>query len=177
MKFARVQEVFKTVEDALENTDTEDGQWGRRRKELEKEVRKRVPEFQVIVGFSQQQQSSVFPPTLVADQSTKQPSQRQVNLTKSALLRESAQRLLLLYHRYLPEVVVESRFDVGKTLSSLRELAAGEGMEDVPGTTQKLQLVQPLHVLRTLKESDQFIWTNKTRTSMTLPYWCLTYTL
>jgi nucleolar pre-ribosomal-associated protein 1 len=60
-------EVFKGIEEMLEMGDTEEGLWGKRRREIEREVRKRVPEFQVIVGFSQQkaqsgqQQSKVIP--------------------------------------------------------------------------------------------------------------------
>lgn len=60
---------------------------------------------------------------------------------------------------------MEARFDVGKTLTSLGGSVSGEGGKGIPNAAQKLGLVQQIHVLRTLKESDQFIWTNKLRTS------------
>jgi nucleolar pre-ribosomal-associated protein 1 len=147
IKYAKVLEVFRGIEEMLEMGDTEEGLWGKRRREIEREVRKRVPEFQVIVGFSQQkaqsgqQQSKVIP-------------------VRVALLRESAQRLLLLYHMHLPEVVAEARFDVGKALTSF-VVPVGEGDEDEDDSVRKLNLVHQLHVLRMLKESGHFVWTNK----------------
>ena len=98
--------------------------------------------------------------------------QQQPNVNKKALLRESAQRLTLLYHQHLPEVVAESRFDVGKALtnfavSSPRDSGVNEdreGSED-ENVARKFELMGRLHVLRTLQVSDQFVWTNKIRMS------------
>ena len=152
-KYAAVLESLEQVEIALEVKDTGVGLWGRRRREVEKEVRKRVPEFQVILGFSQQkaQPSKSLVPLQVP------------NFVRIALLRESAQRLLLLYHKYLPEVVAEARFDVGKVLDASMIDDADEE-SGIPEAAKKFHLVQRLHVFRTLKESDQFIWTGKTCT-------------
>ncbi|KAF9445509.1 hypothetical protein P691DRAFT_805556 [Macrolepiota fuliginosa MF-IS2] len=165
VKYAKVLEVFRVVEDALEAGDTEEGLWGKRRREVEKELRKRVPEFQVVVGFSQQK--SVLPPAQVTA------TQQAANPVKNALVQESAQRLLFLYHKYLHEVVAEARFDVGKALSSFTS-AGGIGEEErvgeAPDPTKKFLLVQQLHVLRTLKESDQFVWMNKSSSSRTYFY-------
>jgi len=118
-----------------------------------------VPEFQVILGFCQQKVASV-------------PKAQASNPVRTALLQESAQRLLLLYHKYLPEVVAEARFDVGKVLASFDVSVVDDADEDssIPEATKKLHLIQRLHVFRSLKESDQFTWTGKTRTEFSPPF-------
>jgi nucleolar pre-ribosomal-associated protein 1 len=121
------------VKAALEEDD-DHGQWCKRWREVEREVRRRVPDFQVVVAFSQGR--SVSGP----------------NQTKTALLAESAQRLLWMYHRCLPSLVAEARFDVGKLLQNFMEPMHEDGMSD------GLQAVWKLHVLRLLKESNQFTW-------------------
>jgi nucleolar pre-ribosomal-associated protein 1 len=148
-KYAKVLEVIKGIEEVLEMGDTEEGLWGKRRLEVEREVRKRVPEFQVIVGFSQQKVQS---------------AQQQLKFSpvRGALLQESAQRLLLLYYMHLPEVVAEARFDVGKALTSfIVPVDEGDGDDGA----KKFNLVQQMHVIRMLKESNDFVWTNKSCTS------------
>lgn len=151
-KFAEVVRVFKMVESALEE-DEEEGQWSRQRREVEKEARRRVPEFQVIVAFSQQSFASS-------------------NTTKHALLSESSQRLLWLYQEYLPDVVAEAKFEVGKLVLNLVEgsFASFSGDHEDPSMQQEdtrkeastaLQSVKHLHVLRLLSGSDQFAWAGK----------------
>ena len=153
-KLAEVVRVFGMVEAALEE-DEDEGQWSRRRKEVEKEARRRVPEFQVIVAFSQQFSTSS-------------------NTTKHALLSEISQRLLWLYQECLPDVVAEARFEVGKLVLNLVEGsiaslsddhgagATATGQEDQPmEASTALQSVKHLHVLRLLSGSDQFAWAGK----------------
>lgn len=151
-KLAEVVRVFRIVETALEE-DEEEGQWSRQRREVEKEARRRVPEFQVIVAFSQQPIASS-------------------NTTKHALLSESSQRLLWLYQECLPDVVAEARFEVGKLVSNLVEGSFTSLFGDYEGGSMKqedqrkdasmaLQSVKHLHVLRLLNGSDQFAWAGK----------------
>lgn len=151
-KLAEVVRVFRMVEAALEE-DEDEGQWSRQRREVEKEARRRVPEFQVIVAFSQQ---------FLASSDT----------AKHALLSESSQRLLWLYQECLPEVVAEARFEVGKLVLNLVEgsLASLSGDHEGSPTEQEdhrqeasraLQSVKHLHVLRLLTGSDQFAWAGK----------------
>ncbi|KAI0687369.1 ribosome 60S biogenesis N-terminal-domain-containing protein, partial [Cerioporus squamosus] len=80
----------------------------------QREVRKRVPDFQVIVGFSQK-----YNDPNSADQEQSAP-----NPTRTALLAESAHRLLWLYHELLPSVVAEARFDAGKLLQAIEDMLA-----------------------------------------------------
>jgi nucleolar pre-ribosomal-associated protein 1 len=143
--------------------DEEDGQWCRRRKEVEREVRRRVPEFQVVVGYSQQKLIDN-----AAQAGINIPSSGQINSTRAALLSESAQRLLWLYHKCLPSLVAEARFDVGKLLLNFIGTGSNE-TEQVPPETRSnavtsFRAVRELHVLRLLKESDQFAWSGKSRT-------------
>jgi len=151
-KLAEVVRVFRMVETALEE-DEDDGQWSRRRGEVEKEARRRVPEFQVIVAFSQQFLASS-------------------NTTKHALLSESSQRLLWLYQECLPDVVAEARFEVGKLVPNLVEGSLASLSGDHEGSSKEqedqrkeaptaLQSVKHLHVLRLLTGSDQFAWAGK----------------
>lgn len=150
-KYHTVYEQLRKVASALEESE-EDGQWNKRCAELEREVRRRVPDFQVIIGFSQQKH--VGP-------------QGQVNQTKVALLSEAAQRLLWLYHRCLPAVVAEARFDVGKLLQNFAQDAHSDGQrrdtddDELPDAASRLYRVQQLHVLSLLKDSEQFIGTGK----------------
>ncbi|KJA21610.1 hypothetical protein HYPSUDRAFT_87850 [Hypholoma sublateritium FD-334 SS-4] len=154
-KYRAVYEQLRSVASALEESE-EDGQWNKRCAELDREVRRRVPEFQVIIGFSQQKH--VGP-------------EGQLNQTKVALLAEAAQRLLWLYHRCLPAVVVEARFDVGKLLHAFSQDAqagsqgSGSGEDDdedeLPHAASRLYRVRQLHVLSLLKDSDQFIGIGK----------------
>lgn len=158
-KYRTVYEQLHAVAAALEESE-EDGQWNKRCAELEREVRRRVPEFQVVVGFSQQKHAG---------------PQGQLNPTKVALLAEAAQRLLWLYHRCLPAVVAEARFDVGKLLHTFSRDAQesqrnGSGEDDdgeeLPHAASRLYRVQQLHVLSLLKDSDQFIGIGKIGTQI-----------
>lgn len=173
IKYQRVLLFFDKVENALEE-DGQDGQWSKRQKDVEREVRKRVPEFQVIVAFSQQKSTDKTPGGVGLTP----------NPTKAALLTESAQRLLWLYHRCLPSLVAEARFDVGKLLQnffsstqsiSSESTVSGEDEED-SGPPARLHIVRQLHVLRLLKESDQFVWTSKSGQSALFYCWLIVLT-
>ncbi|KAJ6512246.1 ribosome 60S biogenesis N-terminal-domain-containing protein [Mycena vitilis] len=147
-KYGRVSQILQSIEMALEE-DSGDGQWAKMRRDLEREVRHRVPEFQVIVAFASAQkegQGKVAP-----------------HLTKAALLAESAQRLLWMYHSYLPLLVAETRFDVGKLVQNFADMNGIAGSE--PDAPARLNNVRQLHVLRLLNESDQFVWSGKTASS------------
>jgi len=146
VKYQAVREQFRKVALALEE-DEEDGQWNKRCNELERDVRRRVPEFQVLIAFSQQKNDPKIPS----------------NPTKSALLAESAQRLLWLYQHCLPSVVAEARFDVSKLLHTFSPEDTTEGDADEHQSSFRLHRVQKLHILGLLKESDQFTWTGKIR--------------
>lgn len=61
-KFNEVLRIFKSIGDALEEDEVDEyvggtgsgGRWGRRRWEVEREIRRRVPDVQVIIAFAQQ---------------------------------------------------------------------------------------------------------------------------
>ncbi|KAJ7780624.1 ribosome 60S biogenesis N-terminal-domain-containing protein [Mycena maculata] len=146
-KYARVSQVFRSIEAALEE-DKGDGQWAKMRRDLEREIRHRVPEFQVIVAFASAQKEG-------------QPGagKQAPHPTKIAFLAESAQRLLWMYHSCLPLLVAETRFDVGKLVQNFSEFESKPDDErDAPA---RLNAVRQLHVLRLLNESEQFVWSGK----------------
>ena len=108
---------------------------------------RRVPDFKVVVAFAQQHTSAAAGDAEGSAGAT----------ARATLLSECAQRLLWLYHRWLPQSVAEARFDVGKLLQGVHSaVAEAEGSE-----LRGLIRLSNLHVLRLLKESDQFSLSGK----------------
>ena len=139
VKYGLVLQAFRKAEGALE--EDQDGQWWKRREEIEQEVARRVPELQVVLAFVQQKTNEVHRPSTHADTS----------FAKGSLLAESAQRLLWLYHEHLPSVVSGAHFDVGKLLLGVQD---GDFASDT--AVQGLDALRQLHVLRLLGKSEQF---------------------
>ncbi|KAH9007194.1 ribosome 60S biogenesis N-terminal-domain-containing protein [Lactarius hatsudake] len=156
-KYSELLRVMRKVECVLEE-DEHSGQWKKRRHELEREARRRVPDFQVVIAFSQKAGEHVDVQSTSSDVAA---GNAPPNKVRAAMLAESSTRLLWLYHLCFPSVVAEARFDVGKTLQN----SFGEvGADSVVGPISGLDTLRRLHVLRLLKESDQFVWTGKTGT-------------
>lgn len=151
-KYDTVVTAFQGIADTLE--EEEDGQWRQAVRALEAETRKRIPEFQVIIAFSQQKSDGTR---------DRNPSDgRTVSATLRPLavsiISESALRILWLYHKCLPSLVAEARFDSGKLLSSFLGHWGGEVLGH---TVDGWDMLRRLHVLRLLKESEQFLWSGK----------------
>ena len=153
-KYSELLKVVRKIESVLEE-DENSGQWKKRRHELEHEARRRIPDFQVIIAFSQKTGDHVDVQSTSSDLTTRNTSPNKV---RAAMLAESSTRLLWLYHLCFPSVVAEARFDVGKTLQN----SFGEvGLDNIVSPTSGLDTLRRLHILRLLKESDQFVWTGK----------------
>ena len=152
-KYLEVLKIMRKIEIELEEGES-NGQWKNRRNELEIEARRRVPDFQVIIAFSQKTGEDIQVAPEDAD-ATARPSGK----VRVAMLAESSTRLLWLYHLCFPSLVAEARFDVGKLLQTLfdHEFGAEHTTESVSG----LETLRRLHVLRLLRESDQFLWSSK----------------
>lgn len=149
VKYQEVLNLHQKIVAALEDgPHVEDGQWAKRLRDVEKEARKRVPDFQVVIAFAFQYRDSPDSVQIL------NPAVK----TKTALLGESAQRLLWMYHACLPELVAEARFDIGKLLLNFSESSQ---VDEELDSTDRLHVVKQLHVLRLLKESDQFVWSGK----------------
>ncbi|KAL0058378.1 hypothetical protein AAF712_014958 [Marasmius tenuissimus] len=170
-RYTEVRNAMRRVADSLEESavsffgddeEKEQGQWRRRLTDLEREVRRRVPDFQVVVGFVGR-----------ADAADKSASAGDPLQTKSALLSEAAHRLLWLYHQCLLEVSGEARFDLGKLLGSIDPNVATHRIEAeseesaAQMSAEKLRALKQIHVLRLLSESEQFkaSWSGKAGTS------------
>lgn len=146
-KYLSVMHAFRSIQVVLQEDQT--GLWTRRISELEREVRRRLPDLQVIVAFVQQRGSASNVPST---------SQAPINAIQVDLLVECSQRLLSLYHHALPSLFAESRFDVAKVIQVLESTAGAATSQSIPG----LLIVRQLHALRLLKESDQFSWSGRT---------------
>jgi nucleolar pre-ribosomal-associated protein 1 len=162
-KYDLVLRALKQVEDVLEEEEGE-GRWKTRRQEVEREIKRKVPNFEVIVAFSQVKST--------VDSSTSQWGITDLaesdKVLKNAMLAECALRLMWLYHRSLPEMPAEARYDAGKLLlsGSGRRLvdSLSQNTAPVPETKEAphdvagFDALSQLHVLRLLQHSDQFIW-------------------
>ncbi|CAA7269153.1 unnamed protein product [Cyclocybe aegerita] len=160
LKYEKVKEAWDQVRIALDEDDgaASEGLWTKRWKEVEREVRRRVPEVQVVLAFQ-----------FGAQQGLKDDKAATSNETQISLLAESAQRVLWLYHRCLPALVLEARFEVGKLLGTFTKSRStldnnvdnqeADKIEESPA--ERLYRVQQLHVLRLLRDSQQFVWSGK----------------
>ena len=134
--------------------EEEDGQWRQAIVALEAEARKRVAEPQVVIAFSQQK-SDVVQEKTASGEGTLVATLKPLTVS---VISESALRILWLYHKCLPTLVAEARFDSGKLLWSFLHHWGERGQgEYVDGWG----VLRRLHVLRLLKESDQFSWSGK----------------
>lgn len=151
-KYDSVVAAFQEIAGVLEEDD--DGQWRQAVAALEAEARKRVPEPQVVIAFSQQKSDTIQERnasgggTMVA---TPKP-------LAASMISESALRILWLYHKCLPSLMAEARFDSGKLLWSF---SYHWGREIQGQSVDGWDMLRRLHVLRLLKESDQFSWFGK----------------
>jgi len=147
LKYSEILKVMHKIEGELEESES-DGQWKKRRNELELEARRRVPDFQVVIAFSQKAGEEVQRED--AGATAAPPSN-----VRMAMLAESSTRLLWLYHLCFPSLVAEVRFDVGKLLQSSFDNEVET--DNIAGPTSGLDTLRRLHVLRLLRESDQFL--------------------
>ncbi|KAF8994562.1 ribosome 60S biogenesis N-terminal-domain-containing protein [Cyathus striatus] len=157
-------EKYNKVQRELVKDDTSEasGLWGRRRREMEREARKRWE------GGKEKDKENAGP--------VKEP-----NEVRKALLAEAAQRLMRVYQRSFPAVALEARYDIGKLLLGFEEAARKdddeeeeeeeeeedeeEDEEEEVEPAKRLDRVKQLHVLKLLQESEQFVWTGKAGSS------------
>lgn len=108
-KLAAVQALFAAI--GTEVDEGADGAWAARARELEIECRRRVPEVPVIIAFAQKAAQLARP--------TDEDDEVEPALAaRGAMLTEAALRLFGLYHKTLPSLAGEARFDIGKLLVS-----------------------------------------------------------
>ncbi|KAH9963282.1 ribosome 60S biogenesis N-terminal-domain-containing protein [Russula dissimulans] len=152
-KYSEVLRVMHRIENELEESES-NGQWKKRRIELELEARRRVPDFQVVIAFSQKTGDDVKPAPEDGIAKVRPPDKVHV-----AMLAESSTRLLWLYHLCFPSLVAEARFDVGKLLQN--SFDNDVRTNSIARRNSGLDTLRRLHVLRLLRESDQFLWSSK----------------
>jgi len=113
-KLDQVHAIFRKIEEEIDQEPgtSNENPWMKRRLELEMECRRRVPEVHVVIAFAQKSATLARVP---AD-SDDEPEPRLV--AQSAMLTEVALRLFGLYHKTLPSISREAKFDIGKLLVS-----------------------------------------------------------
>lgn len=111
-KLSAVQALYDSIADEL--GETTEGAWRAGARDLEAECRRRVPEVSVLIEFAQKSATMARPPPDADDDYEPEPSVA----ARSAMLTETALRLFSLYHRTLPSLAGEARFDVGRLLVS-----------------------------------------------------------
>ncbi len=148
-KYSEILKVMHKIEAELEEGES-NGQWRKRRNELELEARRRVPDFQVVIAFSQKASEEVQTAREHTDATTTPPGK-----VRMAMLAESSTRLLWLYHLCFPSLIAEVRYDVGKLLQNSFDDKVGT--DNITGPTSGLDTLRRLHVLRLLRESNQFL--------------------
>ncbi|CDZ97889.1 Uncharacterized conserved protein [Phaffia rhodozyma] len=163
-KLQNVFNVFKEIEASLE--EGVNGLWTARRKELEREIRKRVPDVATVVGCA------------VAATRTSGEAQGSEESTRASILTEAILRLLSLYQITLPGLIAEGKFDVGKLLVS-GDGGKGKGKGEGEGDDDKeiegwgfarsevfgVEALSQLHVLRLLREGGDLAWGSKAGSS------------
>ncbi|OCF45143.1 hypothetical protein I317_00945 [Kwoniella heveanensis CBS 569] len=156
-KLAIVQELLKLIEKevGLEPSTSQENLWTRRRRELELEVRKRIPELSVIIAFAQKA-------------ATMAPSEAETDAeiamaTKSAMLTEVALRIFGLCNKTLPSMATEMKFDPGRLLVSASSASAERRArrEAREGNVKGFEALSQLHVLELLGEVRDWNWMNK----------------
>lgn len=111
-KLSQVQELFSSIELELYPGGQPDNPWARRQRELQMEIRKRLPELAIIVAFAQK--SAQLAPAEPDPDS----EEDRALVTKSAMLTELALRIFSLCNKTLPSMASELKFDVGRLLVS-----------------------------------------------------------
>ncbi|KAF8308276.1 hypothetical protein DL93DRAFT_2119068 [Clavulina sp. PMI_390] len=164
-KFDAVRAIFSSIESELEE-DAENGQWYKRRLELEKQISRRVPEFQVIIAVSQRfvvakNSATHSEPDNAMEVDGEAGPHDTATHAQRAMLHETALRLMWLYHQLLPSLVAETKFDAGKLLASVEDSSSTSDNSMPSG----LDALGRLHVLRLLQSSNQFSWTAKQASS------------
>lgn len=175
------------VEASAEPGTSLESPWSRCRRELDFEVRRRIPEVPIIIQFAQQSSTLARLPDIESDE---EPDP--VLVAKSAMLTESALRLFRLYYKTLPSIAYEAKFDVGRLLvssSSAREerrqrregragsvlsdsgsvgsigtvgtAGMGGGFGEARGDIAGFEAMSQVHVLALLGEVKDWKWTNK----------------
>jgi nucleolar pre-ribosomal-associated protein 1 len=111
-KLSAVQALYASIADEL--GENNEGPWRAGARELEAECRRRVPEVSTLIEFAQKSATMARPPPDADEDWEPEPSAA----ARSAMLTETALRLFGLYHRTLPSLAGEAKFDVGRLLVS-----------------------------------------------------------
>jgi nucleolar pre-ribosomal-associated protein 1 len=158
-KFEQVTKLFGDIAQSLE--EDQDGQWTSRLKAVQQDIWKRLPDYRLVVTFSQQSKQLIASPTETAKASTaKKVTER--NHDTVDLLSDAALRLMWLYSNCVPYAVAEVRFDSGKLLGDMGGLLQSDDVGSSGGVeSTNFKKLRLLHALRLVRTDPQFLWSSK----------------
>ncbi|KAG8899680.1 hypothetical protein FRC00_001102, partial [Tulasnella sp. 408] len=181
-KAGEIAEEMQRASEALEE-DESMGSWAVGRKELLKDLSSRIPELAEVArmldlegggrkagentegGKIKKQKGKAKPSTI--DPNRPDGATASTTAAPSTLVHEVASRLMLYYHKYLPNAVAESYVGVRNIIAPLLE-----GDQSQRGGTKEkqppLRTVSQLHGLRLLEEVESYDWSVKIGTKTAL---------
>ncbi|KAJ3294460.1 hypothetical protein HK104_003568 [Borealophlyctis nickersoniae] len=148
LAFGKLAEVRRAVNLAMTESTESAPQWRKASTQLLEEIRRRVPELQIVLAL-QNTKALGDVDTEMVDALLEEVDKQAVETEKEVsaeLLQSAALRLLRHYQRYFPETVLESRFDYGKLL---------------PADLMSLPTELQWHLLQLVGEVHEFKWWNR----------------
>lgn len=190
-KLTAVDQLLKGLEQMAESqAGPSQNVWGRCRRELEIEARRRVPDVATIITLAQSSAALVRPPPGSGEDWEPEPAL----VARSDMLTEAALRLFKGYQVAFPSISREVKFDIGRLLVSgstrkqekklkkeekregstagdtasamssvgtVGTAGMGGGFGADRGDTEGWQAVNQLHVVRLLLQAKEWQWWNK----------------
>ncbi|KIK54460.1 hypothetical protein GYMLUDRAFT_1022449 [Collybiopsis luxurians FD-317 M1] len=160
LKAAQAAGEFEEIAVVGTRVKSSPGAWSKRLAEVNKEIRSRLPDAQVILAFLKRVEAAAS-----SQRDTSSTASKASNPTALALLSESAYRLVWLYHACFATNSLSTadegpgRFDVGSLVASLSmvsvqsdNLAEEEEVDTIIG----LKTMKDIHILRTLRLNGEF---------------------
>ncbi|KAK9722923.1 hypothetical protein K7432_002308 [Basidiobolus ranarum] len=130
-----------TVSRKLQSNNDPARRWRSSIQNVRDEIKKRIPDFQIIISL----QNSCS----TAEKSARASGDDEA-VARGQILHESVLRLIKYYQHFLPDVVLESKFDFGKL---------------VPEDLGLLPVDLQIHVLEMLKDLPDFKWSGKAQSA------------
>ncbi|RIB18938.1 ribosome 60S biogenesis N-terminal-domain-containing protein [Gigaspora rosea] len=147
-KLGKVKQAFDEAArclDVLSNESSNEkkssNRWLQTTDSIFEEIKRRVPDIQVLLRIYHQTLTceQKLSADLISDEVTEE-------YTRNSMMHEMVLRLIKYYHQFLPEAVMESKFDIGKF---------------IPANLEEIQPTMQLHILELLLLVSDFNLANK----------------
>ncbi|KAJ3124397.1 hypothetical protein HK098_001168 [Nowakowskiella sp. JEL0407] len=159
-KLSKIKQIFSLSISAFvdeENQSSLKRLWVRANDELLEEIRRRVPDLQIVVALVQ---------SLAKATETKEDKVNSDSDVNTSTLYAGALKLARWYQFLFPEMLIEAKFDVGKFLVkdflvNVEKSLTKSNEAGVNGTSLEEQLDVEINVLQLLQEATGLKWWNK----------------